>query len=308
MLDILLFDISIGLWEKTYLRYLFSSVENTVTTVSLQESRRHLTIDSYYHNMKHTNHDRCLIFSTHPNPKHTINTQMIVMLLNFFEPKIVVHLSDEKGKYPNLFGVVDKVQLYLHQYNFEHYPKHNSLCTLPLGFNNSICSVPPTIVKPMWDRKFVWSFIGNCKRESRVRAIDAFKEHFKENIYPHYVGSGIAQHKMGEYLSETVFCLSPKGASNIACFRTTEAICFGAIPVIACPTTVFDIGYCFDKVNDIVTPPVIHAPTWEDACAICMDLMNRPDDLQRISDECRAWFFHYNSYVQKRIAHSIQSS
>jgi hypothetical protein len=89
-----------------------------------------------------------------------------------------------------------------------------------------------------------------------------------------------------EIYQNAIFVLCGRGNYKLECFRIYEAIVAGAIPVIAGTTD--EIKTTFHYSHRI--PPIVHDESWERVVVKCNQLLENPEELQRMQDDLLLWW------------------
>lgn len=172
---------------------------------------------------------------------------------------------------------------------------------LPLGYNVDVChsGVPPSVVNPINKRQYTWSFIGEIKQD-RQQGIDLFSDNTADKKY--YSGAA-DRADLGRYYNDSMLVLSGRGNFNIGCFRTTEAITFGAVPLVISPVVDFELAYGFNNEFDdnMHIPPIPRFDQWGEAIEYVKCQLQDPPRIQETSDKLRYWFNGYNDFLKIKI-------
>jgi hypothetical protein len=280
------------------------------------------------------------------NEDELINNNILVFSSNIYtfqeiknlviriKPSIIVHLSDEWGNKPEYTHLASYTKLLLHQYHFNHYPynEYNNIIQIPLGymigmfngekaFNHKIKRdlVPFCIssgnAKPISEKKYIWSFIGNTQKQDRKELIYKFTKKFSkkeltnknrlkntENSDNYFVGNNIQPVEMLDIYNNSMFVPNGKGNVVIDCFRIYEAILAGSIPIIVCDEKEFNERFYYN--NDI--PPFIHEKTWDEAVDKCEYLSKNIKELENISHKNYEWLQNKFKSIQEVIIKQSQ--
>ena len=278
----LIYDQNSG-WEKDYVRELFRKLDYNILYIEKEK-----LINKLENEDKIINNNVLVISSN----VYTFDQVLDIVLR--IKPIIIVHLSDECGNKPEFTSLASYTKLLLHQYHFNHYPynEYSNIIQIPLGYMTDMFSKEYALNfkhKPILERKYKWSFIGNIKQD-REELICKFSEKFQEK----FVGNNILSSDMGNIYNDSIFVPNGRGNSVIDCFRIYEAILSGSIPVIVCEEPEFIERFYYN--NDI--PPFIYEKTWDDAVNKCEKLLNNIEEIKNISFKNYEW-------LQKKIT-SIQ--
>jgi hypothetical protein len=207
-------------------------------------------------------------------------------LVDRFQPKVLVQLSDETGQYPEYVAeLAARVPLLLREYHHAHYPSPANVHYIPLGYIagmlNRTSSIDRVDIPKVSDRKYLWSFIGNLKQD-RQKMIDTFSK----DISPHFVSHDSTPQETFEVYKKSIFVPNGRGWVVLDCLRLYEASLAGAIPVIV--GTELEIQGAFAFNGD--PPPWIYAMDWESAAEQCKLLLHDRQLLQEIQESNLAWW------------------
>jgi hypothetical protein len=226
----------------------------------------------------------------------TLPADDIIDFCKKIKPRIVFHLSDEFGLYPEYHELSKYTNLYIRNYHHASYPNVGEVY-MPLGYNSKVIecrSLDITNYIPSSQRQLAWSFIGEI-RPVREDMINTFKKiRFNK---PYCVTNGIEPSKMFEMYLNSVFVPSERGHMVLDCFRIYEACIAGAIPVV-----VGDPNELSETFKHEENPPWIFAKSWKKAASLCaMVYANKPgmDDLQRKVIE---WWRHRVTNLKLKIS------
>jgi hypothetical protein len=162
----LIYDINCT-WEKDYIKELFSNINYDLIYVEQEILKTKLENEESIVN------NNILVFSMY---RYSFND--ILSIVKRIKPKIVIYFSDEWGYNPEYSALASYTKLFLHQYNFKHYPYKNfdNIYQLPLGYMTNMFSNKQCFnlnIKPVMERKYIWSFIGIIKQD-RIEILDKF--------------------------------------------------------------------------------------------------------------------------------------
>lgn len=216
----------------------------------------------------------------------TILFSDVLTVVKEIKPKIVFHLSDERGNIPE-WGSLENHTIYVRQYN--HYNCKN---IMPLGYAKTMLNgiysldIPRTKIK---DRKYDWSFIGSIKSD-RIDMFNNFTKEFPNyfvdcGINPWNISSlNISPQKMGEIYNNSVFVPIGSGNWSLDCFRFYEAIIMGAIPVIVGCSEEIKKTYFIHQIK----PLFIYSNDWNSAAFKCKQITQK--ELQIMQDSNYNWW------------------
>lgn len=241
-----------------------------------------------------------------------ISYEDVVKIVDTIKPLVILHMSDEwaydgNERYLNL---ADKTKLLMRQYNVKRYniQPYPNIYHIPLGymvkFLNGTPSTDRDDIRPVTDRKYNWSFIGNMKQD-RQEMIDTFKKDL-----PNYYIEKTSADKMFEIYNDSVFVLNGRGNVSINCFRIYEAAVSGAIPVIVGDwdeiRETLNMGNHDNIVDYNNIPPFIYEKTWDDAVIRCKKLLDNPDMLQDMQKDILIWWNNIVNDMQHQIRKTIE--
>lgn len=198
-------------------------------------------------------------------------------------PNIIFMISDESGVNP-LFNELSKyTKLFVRQYHHAHYPTYLNIVYMPLGYMRTMlqCKSTEIKVKPMNERQFRWSFVGEL-RTNREKMIHMFRS---SGMVPYFLMNGISPSEMFDVYSNSIFVPNGRGRSSLDCLRLYEASLSGAIPVIV--GNLEEIKHTFIQEE---CPPWIYAVSWEKAIKVCKKLLNNPIELQKRQNTIVYWW------------------
>lgn len=185
-------------------------------------------------------------------------------------------------------------------FDAEKYHAVRNLLVAPLGVPKGF--VPPRSIKGIAERRFSWSFLGEVKNPRR-RAMVAHLRNVGGEAMVHAISSWDAQDSLrglgySEVVADSIFAPSPPANVHCECYRTYEALECDAIPVV-------DTSYYRDAFG---APFPIVEPSWEDAPQVLNSLLDDASSLERLHEECRAWWKGVRqSYPEnvRRLAESV---
>jgi hypothetical protein len=222
-------------------------------------------------------------------------------VIEHFQPRVLIQLSDEDGRSPQHMELAARVPLMLHQYRHAHYPRRSNVFQIPLGyisgFLNGTSSTDRLKTKPMMSRTLQWSFVGTLKQD-RASMIASFEAILNNSFYVSHKDSPVTISKMYE---NSVFVPNGRGNVVLDCFRLYEATLTGAIPVVVGSWSEVRDAFYFD--GDI--PPWIFEESWENAAIRCRDLSTNYILLQHIQEEQLKWWSRQILKARERIQRAI---
>ena len=259
-------------WEKDFLlNDLLIGIDTEIITVSPKK----LISADFYKNISGKN---ILVFSSNANCYADIKKVVL-----YIKPLVIIHTSDEWGRTPSFLKLERYTKLYLRQHNCWQYKNIKSY-QIPLGYMSGIFDNGSLFVnsKPLQDRKYVWSFIGNMKQD-RAEMLTVF-----ESKFPNYFcDNGISPKDMYDIYRDSIFVVNGRGNVSLDCFRLYEAIIAGAIPVLVGDKAEIDHVFYF---NGDKPEYWIIADNWEEAAVKCKDLLMDSDLLIKYMQGNIKWF------------------
>jgi hypothetical protein len=179
-------------------------------------------------------------------------------------PRVVIHLSEEFGIFPEYLQIAALTPLYIRNYNHAAYAGYVTLhpraLQIPLGYITGTLGgkrseeIGPR--KPLSDRTIRWAFIGNMKQD-RAEMCAAFRARLGNG----FTGTGMSPHDMYGIYSNTVFVPVGRGNVTVDCFRIYEAVVAGAIPVIVGTPEECRVVFAYGG----NPPPFLFATSWSAA-------------------------------------------
>lgn len=176
-------------------------------------------------------------------------------------------------------------------------PRH--VMTLPLG---SYLDELPASVRPVAERRYAWSFVGDAGKVSRPDMIRAMS-----SIEPHVCFSStpvrgvtfftrdargerrIPKREFYETLGDSVFAPAPMGNASVESCRPYDALEVGAIPIVERRLT---LDYYRGLLGNHPLPTV---DSWSEGRRLVKHLLNDPDQLRELHQTCLQWWLNYKS-------------
>jgi len=228
-----------------------------------------------------------------------------IQLFAYFEsmgiPFVAVHLSDE--------WLMDDIRCYNYKmcktiwrnYYRPHCPAKVKF--FPLGYKRDFWdNFNPNKIN-LSQRSNLWSFAGMIKSDRR-EAIEMMRNKVGEGVVVE-TGCNFAQPERGlstrDYralLLDSHFTLCPVGNYNIDCFRVSEALECGSIPITLNRTNgkTGDVNYWQNLFGSQSLPFVI-GNDWGDAARQVKDMNIRNLDSKK--KECAEWWQHYKQKLKE---------
>ena len=111
------------------------------------------------------------------------NFETIKKIIEQKNPKIIFHLSDEKGDRQNYHEIFKNTPLVYRQYRYNNYNNYENIKFLPLGYHCWDKNYIKKSVKSVNKRNFIWCFMGSIKnnREKDLKLLQQYiKPYFNE--------------------------------------------------------------------------------------------------------------------------------
>lgn len=291
-------------WEKDYvINTLFKDHELETYFLKSSQMRNPRYFDMF-NKVKPIVNNCILAFTSNPDHKKQIFDRSLENRLKRFEiyyiiklikPKIVIHLSDEFGKRPELNLLANETQLLLRQHTHRGYPLYKNLIHIPLGYMTGMFEkgFEDIVVKKPSERKYIWSFVGTMKqdREIMIRAFSNMKPYVFQKAKPA---------EMKEIYRESIFVPNGRGFFMLDCFRLYEATLCGAIPVVVGNHN--EIKNSFESLQQ---PPFIYCIDWVSAVRRCSDMLQKPELLKEYQTKLLEWWRKIIGDIRGKIAKVI---
>jgi hypothetical protein len=223
------------------------------------------------------------------------NINDILYAIEILKPKVILHLSDENGERKEFEDLVfPKVNLVYRHYRFNNFKNPKNQKILPLGYH---CwdQYYPKNSKPIFKRKYIWSFIGTSKgnRKEYLLKLDAIK--------PNFYGNTDRKENL-EIYQNSIFVFCPVGNSNVECSRQYTASMNGCIPFLLCSDEVWDETY---KHFDII-PPWLHSSNINDLINTIKYYLNNPNKLIKLQYKILKWWKDIKLTIKNNININIK--
>ncbi len=283
-----------GICEEDYLKHIFSHLPRVHHVYDLNEKN-----EGKYEDVC----DRAVIVYSGDRNKEKV--KKISEYLKKFKGKkcVLIHLSDERLKAKDSF--YRNVSLVLRNYHKTYFFKRN-VKSFPLGCTQG--KVPPSgfPFKPMKDRKYTWSFAGEISRHKphRYEILEVLKDvkeyfTFVTDDFGKSIHGALGPKEYCDLMNDSVFVPCPRGNRSLDCFRDYEAAMYGAIPVVVGPAK--EIKKTFGSFH----APFLYASSWKEAKVKMHSLLEKPEELQRMSDALIAWSKAYAKEVAQIIEQTL---
>jgi hypothetical protein len=269
-------------WEIDYIKDIFSNIKYDIVDIDINKilSRE----EDYYEE------NTILIFSS-----NTYTYENIMKIVLKIKPKIIIHLSDEFGDIPNYHNLANYTNLLLRQHNFKHYIGHRNIYQIPLGYMFGMLNQNRAFInyiKPIEDRKYDWSFIGNMKKDRKEMIVIFLKSMQRCAIH-----NNMKSCEMFDIYNDSIFVPIGRGNKSLDCFRIYESILAGSCPVIVGEKEEYDVTFYY---NDDI-PNFILASTWDEAVEKCRQLLDNPYKLSCLQHDNYEWLKRQFRLIQNLI-------
>lgn len=218
-----------------------------------------------------------------------------------FKPKIVIQLADEyHSEHNEIHNLLSNFcNLFLRQYRHQTqlYSYNENVVPIPLGYVNGTGN--DLKVKPMKDRKYNWSWVGNMKTDRRYM-INNFWNMWKSVVVSN---AYLPTSEVFDLYSESIFVPCGRGNISLDCFRLYESTVAGAIPVVVGSLEEIQSTFLFFDEK----PPWIYAETWEEAVYKCQQIEGNFDKLQEMQDENIEWWKRMLDIINSKILHALKT-
>jgi hypothetical protein len=170
---------------------------------------------------------------------------------------------------------------------------------LPLGYAGSL-DIPEDAIRPSLDRQYVWSFLGQVNKSSRVEMAKDLA-----SVEPHLLFAtddvpgltmwnrglnGQRRYSLGQnaaILRDSIFAPCPMGNVNLECYRIYEALENGTIPIM-------EKRFRFDYFHRLWgAHPVPSFSTWKDARRWMCEMLDCPAEVEALQRRCMEWWAGY---------------
>lgn len=238
-------------------------------------------------NITDTMFDRNIfVFSSNNTTYKTIKR-----LCEKIKPRVLIHLSDEWGIEPEYNSLTTKNVLYIRQHNCYQYKNQqfsDGIHQMPLGYMQDMLKgalstdIP---IKPISQRQYTWSFIGNNKsdREHMLKTFDTELDRGKTYVS---VNEHISPDTMYAIYQDSIFVPVGRGNVSLDCFRVYEAIIAGALPVVVGLEDEINHVFMFNGAR----LPILYAKTWQEAAAKCNALLDNEGKLLEMIERAVEWY------------------
>jgi hypothetical protein len=265
-------------WEDDWLRYLLAAVPQAERVIDTQHA-------VYF--------DHMIVIDNHLSPA----SEAYYAQASFKGCRVVlVHLSDEW--YADDTACYDWCDLvFRNHWTFVHADKRK-LMFFPLGYKNGFSRA--SAGKPVSERRYVWSFMGDPKKSTRAAMLEALRdtgESFVHLTSGFNAGDALPTVRYREIMDESVFVPCPAGWQNLDNFRAWEALEAGCIPIVERRAN-FDYfaalcggSYPFPSIID-----------WREATTI---VRRERGELETLRRRCSNWWQEHKVSLRARIGAAI---
>jgi hypothetical protein len=288
-----------SIWDFDYIRYeLLANIEN-IEVELFNQKNFHLLLER-----------EDIIDNNIFVINHAYKFNEVIKVVEKIQPKIIFHLSDEKGNIPEWVELEKYTKVLFRQYNYNNYNYSNKTTyQIPLGYVTNYLGKRTSLIverKKMTEREYNSSFIG-AKKADRGQMNDVLNKHMlRTNIK--FVGNNwnindlsYSPKHMFDIYNNSIFVVNGRGNTNLDCYRIYEAIVAGAIPVIVGKQE--EINTTFNYNNSI--PPFIYGESWENVVVICNELLNNNEKLEEKQQELLFWWENQISIIKEKIKEVI---
>jgi hypothetical protein len=244
-----------------------------------------------------TPHDHCICVYNTWGLDHAVRSEVGRLLSHFNDVGIVSvdeATRDSQQAYEN---VTFAVRI---GFDAEKYRGTRSLLVVPLGVPKNFVRSRST--QEITNRRFVWSFLGEVKNASRRTMVDQMErvrgDRFVHSITTWNADDSIRGAGYSDIIADSIFVPSPPANVHRECYRTYEALECDAIPVVDTDYYRHAFGAPF---------PIVQA-NWEDAPQILNTLLDNPQSLEQIHQECRAWWHSQKREYPRKIRALAEAS
>jgi hypothetical protein len=205
---------------------------------------------------------------------------------------VLVHVSDEyfSGGY-QAYKYFDLAIRWNHTYM----ASHPGILTVPLGYPNRTGNS----VRPLDQRQYVWSFVGEIKssRIAMAAAFNGFTPQFlTDSLVPN---CKLTKSQFDAVLEDTVFAPCPMGNVTIDTGRIYESLEFGCIPLV-------ELRLGLDYYKNLFGPnPLPAFRNWTDARRFAEATFNDKAALMRLQAEIRNWWTSYKTDIRAQVRANI---
>jgi hypothetical protein len=223
-------------------------------------------------------------------------------LLLRMRPKVIIHLADEWGTKPEFVELADLANIVLRQHWFpDKYAARPNIFHLPLGYMTGFPRDLDTLVLPMSERPYTWSFIGTVNAPRREMLGVIFEAWQSEPCFVR--GGGVKVQDMAKIYGQSIFIPNERGAHRLDCFRLYEAMIMGAIPVVVGEEKELEETFTFEHPGDV--PPWVTAASWPEALDKCIVLKRDPTALQATQRALLEWLYDHFLLARERITKAL---
>jgi hypothetical protein len=163
---------------------------------------------------------------------HSCIPRSFLMAIASVQGKGLIHVGDEycAGGY----DVYRTFEFVLRTYHSNWFKTVPEILTFPLGWGEGMPQ--RSSLKPVENRKYIWSFLGNQDASSRPEMLQALRQIEPQFVYVYTRGAGktkrMASSEYHALLDDTVFSPCPMGNAMLESWRFYESLEAGCIPII----------------------------------------------------------------------------
>ena len=229
----------------------------------------------FYKNINNLINNNIFIFTSSKNYYHDV-----LNIVAYLKPIMIINLSDEYGTKKHYQELAKRTKYLFRQYHHPSYPHYNNIGYIPLGYMNNMLEPNYHDIEllPPSKRNYIWSFVGHIKKD-RIKMITIFS-----NIKPFCLKTTDVIDMRNIYRN-SIFVPNGRGFHSLDCLRLYEASICGAIPVIVGPEKEYKETFKYEE-----NPPWIFADNWDNALAICKNLLNDMEELDILHKKVVLWW------------------
>ncbi len=203
----------------------------------------------------------------------------------------LIHLGDE-GATEDTNLIYNNCTHVWRTFCLPHYFQSKKVTCIPIGYKSGLTYG----TKNVFDRKYLWSFMGTIHGASRYDLIDKHK-----NLEPNFIKKtknfsseeSLSAEEYYKKIKESKFVLVPHGYLHPESYRLYEGLECGCIPIIENPHNFYD--------NFLPDNPLIKINIWSESVEIINDFNKNKEKLIKKSDEINNWWKDYKLNLQKLV-------
>jgi len=207
----------------------------------------------------------------------------------------LIHLGDE-GATEDTNSIYNNCTHVWRTFCLPYYYQSNKVTCIPIGYKSGLTYE----IKDVFDREYLWSFMGTIHGASRYDLINKHKK-----LLPNFIketknfssAESLSAEEYYKKLKESIFVLVPHGYLHPESYRLYEGLECGCIPIIENPHNFYD--------NFLPDNPLIKINLWNESIDIINDLNKNKKKLKKKFEEINNWWKHYKLNLQNRIKTKI---